>query len=219
MTLATGDLYTYAYTTPLAGTYAAKVYCIDGSNNIQSTGLTAFTASQSATGGGGGGGGGSTTTIIQQSSTTYAFASSFVDKGTFLMLSYDETPYSFSVPVPVNKRTQSCSIDLPLHCEVSSDGTQVLITYTETDHDFLTKTIYGQLRATSTSNDVALTQVKIGILNAGYSILKLGSIHATPGPTNKYLIRIIDEEYAGVRLTALLTIGILIGGFLIIRKL
>lgn len=220
MTLSSGNVYAYSYTPPLAGTYAARAFCVDGNGNSANTTSIPFTASQTASGGGGGGGGGaSTTTIIQQSNTTYAFASNFVDKGTFLMLSFDEEPYSFSIPVPVSKATKSCSIDLPLHCIVSDDGTQVLITYTEPDHDFLTKTIYGQLRATSTADEVALTQVKVGVVNAGYSVLPFGNIKVTPGPTNKYLIRIIDGEYAGVRLLIIVILGLAIGGIIIIRKL
>jgi hypothetical protein len=134
------------------------------------------------------------------------------------MLSFDEEPYSFSIPVPVNKQTKSCNIDLPLECRVSSDGTQVLISYVETDHEFLTKTIYGQLRATSSTDEVALTQIEIGVVNVGYSVLRAGNIAAEAGSTNKYLIRIKDGEYAGTRLVVLVTLGIMIGTFIIIRN-
>ena len=49
----------------------------------------------------------------------------------------------------------------------------MIITYTESNHDFLSKAVYGELRATSSSGDVARTQAKIGIVNFGYSIFKL----------------------------------------------
>ena len=63
------------------------------------------------------------TNIIQQiTNGTYQFASLFVDKGTFAMWSFDEQPYSFSVPVPVNKATKSCSVDAPLECHVNSEA-------------------------------------------------------------------------------------------------
>jgi hypothetical protein len=215
-TLQGDGTYQYMFSPGLTETYNATAYTTDTSGNVNISPVLQFTpvTGTGGSGGGGGGGGGGGTTIIVQSNGTYTFASTFVDKGVFFMWSFDERSYTFNEPIDVTKTTTSCSADPPFTCSVINNGTQVLLTYIEADHEFPTKTITGELRATSDAGDVAKIQAKVQLLNAGYSVFGSSS---TPLPQAfidfPYLLRVKDGHYAGVRFAAI--IALFVGGFLL----
>lgn len=221
MSLSAGNLYVYTYTPNTAGNYGVTFWTIDGSNNKNTTGTFNFTATSTggSTGGGGGGGGGGSTTVVYTSTAEYRTTPAAID-ALKLIKTFDDNPVTLEVMVSTTKATGTCSTTGPFTCAVIENGAKVRISYTDTDHDFFSKTVSGTLSVKSTANDLSTTNVQLRLFNAGYT---WGKETTTIAPSFfesfPYILRVQNGHIAGLRAIFIPALLVIVGGLIILSSL
>lgn len=158
------------------------------------------------------GGGSSTTIIIQQeAAAALAFGKPTITKFTILN-DYNEQPRQLSTTILLNKAVKACQTTGNITCKVSANNTQILITSTITEYNFLTKSITGSVTAISNNDETTTSNIEFKLFNLAAGIGPTTSSQPPEFFKNfPYLLRVNPQgQFGGVRLVPAVLLFIII---------